>query len=216
MNPAALAAAMQIAPELAELWAEPLTTAMAAYAIDTPARQAAFLATIGHESHGLSRLEENLSYSAERLMQIWPARFPTRALAERYAGRPEELANAVYAGRLGNVQPGDGWRFRGRGPIQLTGLRNYRAFGASLPIPIDLERDPDLVRDDPLHGAASAGWYFERAGCNERADTGDFDGVCDLVNRGAKTDAEGDAIGYKDRVRRWRIAKEALGVQRPW
>lgn len=86
----------------------------------------AFLGQVLHESCMLERLEENLNYSAERLMKVWPSRFPTLASARPYARSPEALANKVYGGRLGNVKPGDGWRYRGGGLIMVTGLDNYR------------------------------------------------------------------------------------------
>ena len=106
-------------------------------------RLAMFLAQIGHESDGLTALEEKLSYSAARLMQVWPARFRTIAVAQTVAGRPQSLANLVYAGRMGNgpADSGDGWRYRGRGYIQLTGRANYRAVGRACGL--DLEGDPD-------------------------------------------------------------------------
>src|SRR5690554_2663020 len=82
---------------------------------------AMLMAQVGHESADLTRLEENLNYSAKRLMQVWPSRFPNSRIADRYARDPEMLANEVYGGRMGNDKNGDGWRYRGRGPIQLTG-----------------------------------------------------------------------------------------------
>lgn len=84
-----------------------------------------FLGQVLHESAGLERLEENLNYSAERLMQVWPSRFPTMASAVPFQRNPEALANKVYGGRLGNTAPGDGWDYRGRGLIQVTGRTNY-------------------------------------------------------------------------------------------
>ncbi|WP_104663406.1 hypothetical protein [Ensifer adhaerens] len=91
---------------------------------------AAVLAEVHHETGGTMRpLEENLNYSARRLTQVWPARFPTLASAEPYAGNPRKLANRVYGGRLGNVEGDDGWAFRGRGLAQITGRANYGKFG---------------------------------------------------------------------------------------
>lgn len=89
--------------------------------LDKPNRLQFFLAQLGHESSGLTVDEENLDYSAARLMAVWPSRFPTLAAAQPYAHNPRALANKVYGGRLGNIGPDDGWKYRGRGYIQLTG-----------------------------------------------------------------------------------------------
>ncbi len=103
-------------------WAVPLSVAMERFAIDTPQRMAAFLAQVAHESAETACLEENLNYSARRLMAVWPKRFPTLAEAQPYARNPQNLANRVYSGRGGNgdAASGDGWRYRGRGLFQLT------------------------------------------------------------------------------------------------
>lgn len=120
---------------------------------------AMLLAQVGHESADLTRLEESLSYSAERLMVVWPSRFPDLATAKRYARNAEALANKVYGDRLGNESPGDGWRFRGRGPIQITGRANYAAL--SKDTGLNAVGDPDcLLR--PAGGALSALWYWRR------------------------------------------------------
>lgn len=102
-----------------------------------------FLAQLGHESNGLTHKEEGLSYSASRLTEIWPSRFPTLEVAKKYERNPEKLANFVYGGRMGNVNPGDGYKFRGRGYIQLTGRETYREIGKIAGL--DLENDPDLA-----------------------------------------------------------------------
>ena len=120
------------------------------------------LAQVGHESADLTRLEENLSYSAKRLMQVWPSRFKSRGLAERYARNPTDLANLVYANRMGNGPPasGDGWRYRGRGPIQLTGRDNYQRFSDAIN-----DREPLLHPDsltEPEMGALAACWFYAR------------------------------------------------------
>src|SRR5258706_10657065 len=110
---------------------------------------AAFLAQIVHESGNLQNLEENLRYSAKRLREVWPKRFPDGATAEAYAGNAEKLANRVYAGRLGNGDEasGDGWKYRGRGLIQLTGRSNYAACKAALDL--DVVRSTDLLLEPP-------------------------------------------------------------------
>lgn len=211
MSPELLARAMDIPLARAEAWAEPLALAMGAHDIVTPRRQAAFLATVGHESVGLARLEEVLSYSADRLMQVWPARFARREIAEQFERRPRELANAVYGGRMGNVQPDDGWTYRGRGPAMLTGRRNYQRAGEALCV--DLTRDPDLVAQDPATGAATAAWFFKANHCIVHADSDDFDAVCDRWNLGRHTpNRYGDSIGWPDRLRRWNVARTALGL----
>lgn len=125
------------------------------YEIDkTPMRFCHFLGQIGNECGRLRILEENMSYtSAARLQAVWPSRFPTRASAEPFVKNPEKLANNVYGGRLGNTAPGDGWRYRGRGFVQITGRGSYREMGKKLGI--DLEGNPDLAFD-PKYALAIA------------------------------------------------------------
>ena len=119
-----------------------------------------FLGQVLHESAMLGRLEEDLSYSAERLTQVWPMRFQTAAMATPFARNPEALANKVYGGRLGNTQPGDGWRYRGRGLIQVTGLDNYRL--VSQAIGIDLVAHPERLADPAIALRASIAWWEKR------------------------------------------------------
>lgn len=127
--------------------------------IDSPTEFASFLAQLAHESVEFTHLEENLNYSAIRLMQVWPRRFPTMVVAETYAHDPQRLANLVYANRIGNGGPetGDGWRYRGRGPIQLTGRGNYANCGQA--IGEDLLRYPDYLLK-PSVGIEAACWYW--------------------------------------------------------
>jgi putative chitinase len=147
-------------------------------------RAAHFLAQVLHESGGLRHLEENLYYtSPDRLMKIWPNRFPTLSSAVRVIRNPEALANHVYGGRadLGNIEIGDGWKFRGRGPIQITGRLNYRTIGTMLDI--DLTAQPDLVVSDAyLWPVAAAIW--KQRGCNRHADQDDVRAVTKCVNGG--------------------------------
>ncbi|MDJ0387114.1 glycoside hydrolase family 19 protein [Roseomonas sp. E05] len=147
-----------------------------------------FLAQLGHESVGLQAREECLSYSAARLMQVWPRRFPILAAAEPYARDPEKLAEAVYGGRMGNDRPGDGFRYRGRGYIQLTGRDAYRQVGGLAGLP--LEEWPDLA-NDPAHAlaVACAFWHWKRL--NPLCDQGDFAGVTRRIN--------GGLVGLQDR-----------------
>lgn len=158
-----------------------------------------FLAQIAHESGGLTVTEENLNYSAPRLMQVWPSRFPTLASAEAVARNPEKLGNQVYANRNGNGPPqsGDGYRFRGRGYIQLTGRANYAAIGAV--VGIDLVASPDRAASvqDALLVACG---YWQHRGLNAICDTGDFVRLTRVINGG--TIGLEDRRAWLDKVRR--------------
>lgn len=190
-------------------FAGPLAEAMDCFEINTPARQAAFLAQVGHESAQLNRTSENLNYSAEGLMRTWPTRFIGLSVAMKYAYKPEAIANCVYANRMhnGDEQSGDGWKYRGAGLIQLTGKENHLA--ASLYFDKDLDTISDWLRS-PEGACMSAAWFWKCAGCNEAADEGDFDKVCDLINIGRKTKAQGDAIGYAERLALFKQAEKVL------
>ncbi|MFI0609836.1 MAG: glycoside hydrolase family 19 protein [Anaerolineae bacterium] len=164
-------------------WAEALHKAATAWGIDTPTRLAYWLANVAHETAAFNRLEENLNYSVIGLMSTWPRRFPDVETAERYARRPERIANRAYALRLGNgdEESGDGWRYRGRGALQITGRHSYRLAGQSLGL--DLEESPDLLaRLD--HGTQAAGWYWAANGLNRFADREEFLGLCRAINGG--------------------------------
>lgn len=164
-----------------EGWAAAIDAACRRHGITTKTRLAAFLAQVGHESGGLTRLVENLNYSAKRLTEVWPIRYPTLAAAAPYANNPQALANHTYGGRNGNTQPNDGWYFRGRGLIQLTGRANYTRCAKALGI---------LITDLPAYletqaGAAEASaWWWEDAGCNVLADAGDFEALTRRINGG--------------------------------
>lgn len=119
-----------------------------------------FLGQVLHESCGLTRLSENLNYSAERLCVIWPSRFPTLESAQPFARNPEALANKVYGKRMGNARPGDGWRYRGRGPIQLTGYENYLIVGDL--IGQDLTVVPELMEQPRYALDATIAWWEDR------------------------------------------------------
>lgn len=116
-----------------------------------------FLGQVLHESGMLERIEEGLSYSAERLMAVWPARFPTANSAAPFARNPVGLANKVYGGRMGNTEAGDGYKFRGRGLLQVTGRDNYRAVGRA--IGVDLEANPELLSEPDFALTASIAWW---------------------------------------------------------
>ncbi|MBS1132385.1 MAG: glycoside hydrolase [Proteobacteria bacterium] len=158
-------------------WAPVLSAAMQHYEIDTPARIASFLAQTGHESGQFNRLVESLNYTTpQRLMKVWPKRFPSEAIAAPYVRNEERLANYVYANRLGNgdAQSGDGYKYRGRGLIQVTGRSNYAACAKALGL--DLLHDPGLLIQ-PRYAALSAAWFWNSRGLNALADdrTGDDD-----------------------------------------
>ena len=183
-----------------------LIRAMERFRIDSPVRQAAFLAQIGHESSQLRRMVENLNYSAEGLASTWPPRFrgaggKPNALAERLARRPQAIANHVYAGRNGNGDEasGDGWRYRGRGAIQITGRANYRECGED--IGQSLEDYPELL-EQPEWAALSAAWYWSHNGLNELADSGRFEQITRRINGGTH--------GQAQRVALWRSAQGVL------
>ena len=181
--------AMGIRHALAVQWLPHLSMAAHRYQIDAnPRRLAAWLATIAHESARLTSVVENLNYSAMGLAHTWPARYadmigqPT-ATALRIARRPEDIANLTYAGRLGNgsAGSGDGWRYRGRGLIQITGRANYAASGAELGL--DLINKPEQL-EQPYLAAMSAAEWWHRHGCNVFADVGDMAEVTRRVNGG--------------------------------
>jgi len=162
-------------------WEIPLNQVFVKYDINTPKRQAAFIGQCAVESANFTRLQENLNYSAQRLMQVWPSRFPNISMAEPYANNPEKLANFVYAGRMGNLQDGDGYTYRGRGLIQLTGREMYANCGNSLGV--DLLDNPDLLLT-PQYAALSAGWFWNKHGLNLLADAQEYGTMTRRINGG--------------------------------
>ncbi|HEV2862864.1 MAG TPA: hypothetical protein VGX48_17745 [Pyrinomonadaceae bacterium] len=196
----------------AALYQPLLVAAMAEFGIVTRKRAAAFLAQLAHESNDLSRWSENLNYSARRLTQVWPRRFPTPAAAEPYAHNPQALANKTYGGRMGNTQPGDGWKFRGRCPIQATGREMYELLADLLGLP--LLEDPDLLLA-PRHGFRAAAAIWARVkGLNSVADKlngrGDEADLRQLVKITVKIN--GGTNGKEDREARYRDALKVLTV----
>lgn len=167
--------------DIDEKWLEPLNATFQKYNISTPKREAAFIGQCSVESANFTRLQENLNYSTQRLMQVWPSRFPNISMAQPYANNPEKLANFVYAGRMGNLQDGDGWKFHGRGLIQLTGRENYANCGSS--IGVDIIDNPDLLLT-PKYAALSAGWFWGKRGLNDLADSGDIEAMTRRINGG--------------------------------
>ncbi len=152
--------------------------------ITNPTEIAALLATTAHESGNFRHTEENLRYSASALRKTWPNRFGNAAYAEQVAkGGPQAVANAVYGGRMGNDQPGDGWKYRGRGFIQLTGKSNYAQFAKDTGI--DALRNPDLVARPDI-GAKAAIWFWKKNGkISQAAQRGDMTTVTKYVNGGS-------------------------------
>lgn len=161
-------------------------------------RLAHWLAQFGHESQSFSKFEENLRYTAGRLCAVWPSRFPTLAAAQPFANNPEALANKVYGNRLGNNHPGDGWRYRGRGP-GLTGRANYAA--CEIRTGIHLVDFPDLAAD-PRYFVPIACDFWAQARCNESADLDDLPGITLKIN--------GGRIGLAERAKLLERAKLVL------
>lgn len=173
----------QIMPSAPTRWLEALVDEAPKWGIDTDTEMASFAAQLAHESVEFTRLEESLNYSVGRLMQVWPRRFPTIEDASLYARQPERLANFVYASRLGNGSQasGDGWYFRGRGPIQITGRRNYTRCALALGQPVD--QQPDLLLT-PRIGILSACWFWKVNGLDLHDDDLEVRAETRLVNGG--------------------------------
>jgi len=197
-------AAVGCARAIAQAIAEPMRETCKLYEINTGARIAAFFAQAGHESASFTRTRENLNYSAEGLQRTWPARF-TKALAEQVAHKPEHIANIVYGNRLGNKAEGDGWKYIGRGWIQITGLANYDgitdAIHKRMPTVPDFTISPELL-ETARWAAISAGAYWDEHDLNELADRGQFDRITSRIN--------GGQIGAPDRKARYSRAMRVL------
>lgn len=164
-------------------WVVPIQKACVRYKIDSVRRVAAFLAQMAHESGLIPGREENLNYSAKRLTEVWPSRFPTLAAAQPYANNPQKLANRVYANRMGNGDEasGDGWRFRGAGPGQLTGRSNWTGFGKAN----NMTPDQAVEYGRTLEGGVmSFGWFWETNGLNALADTPGVEDETRKINGG--------------------------------
>lgn len=180
-----------VKPTVIQKYATALDQAMVEFGIDTKLRQAMFLAQILHESSKLTAVEENLNYSEQGLIKTFKKYFD-RARAARYARNPQKIANRVYANRMGNgnEDSGDGWRFRGRGLIQLTGRNNYIAFGKE--VGMNLVKNPDYLLT-PEGAARSAGWFWETNKLNVSADKRDIVINTQIINGGSN--------GLDDRTR---------------
>ena len=190
-----------------QAWIEPLRLTCDRYEINTIRRVAAFLATLAHESGFVPGRRENMNFSADRLAAVWPARFRgPNAKAKALHRKPEAIANEVYADRMGNGSPesGDGWRFRGNGPTQLTGRANHQAFADAMGMTLD-EATTWIGTIDG--GIASAGWFWNEASINPLADT---PGVSDETRR-----INGGLNGLEDRTRIFnRLVDELLRRER--
>lgn len=168
---------------ISQEWLEPLNETFEKFGIAHPHQQASFIGQCSHECNHFRTLQENLNYRPETLHQLWPNRFPSLEIANAYAHQPEKIANKVYANRMGNrdESSGDGWRFHGRGCIQLTGHDAYFHCGQALGV--DFVASPDLVAS-PKYAALSAGWFWSTHNCNALADVGDDVGVTKKINGG--------------------------------
>ena len=170
----------------------------AKFEINTPLRLAHFLAQCGHESGGFRATQENLNYSAKGLAGIFKKYFPTEAAATPYARQPQKIANKVYANRManGSEASGDGYKFRGRGYIQLTGKENYTAFGKA--IGEDILSNPDVVASK--YALLSAAWFFSKNGLHKMADGGATDAVVTSITKRVN----GGTIGLADRIKHFK------------
>lgn len=199
-------AAVGCARSVAQAIVEPMRETCKLYGIETGPRLAAFLAQAGHESASFTRTRENLNYSADGLLATWPSRF-TRALAIECQRQPAKIAAIVYDGRLGNKNPGDGLRYRGRGYIQVTGLANYEgitdAIRKALPAAPDFALAPELL-ESPRWAAISAGAYWDDHDLNPLADKGEFNRITTRIN--------GGQIGKADRRARYSRAMRVLAA----
>lgn len=186
----------------ASQWTVPLQQACDRYFINTPLRVAAFLAQVGVESARLTALSENLNYSAEGLLATFPKYF-NAVQAAQYERQPQRIANHVYANRYGNGDEasGDGWRFKGRGCLQITFKDNYAACGKAIGLPLDSH--PELL-EQPCNAALAAGWYWDSRDLNKLADAGRFEGITRAINGGLN--------GYSERLALYAAGKRALGV----
>ena len=205
---------IQILPnagQVAGVFVPVLNTAMNRYQVVGTKHIAVFIAQVGHESDHLTRLVENLNYSADGLAITWPSRYAEpdgkggyvkvqvagkarnkpNTLALSVDRKPEQIANIAYGNRMGNSAPGDGWKYRGRGLIQITGKNNYRACGEALGL--GLIAQPELL-EKPLYACMSAAWFWATNGLNTLADTGKFDAITQRINGGQNGAADRQAL----------------------
>jgi putative chitinase len=184
-------------------WYDAVSQILPEYEINTPQRVAAFIAQCAHESGGFKFLKENLNYKAESLVKVFPKYFKTLDEARAYEKQPAKIANRIYGNRMGNGDEasGDGFRYCGRGLIQLTGKENYTWFAASLEIPV--EEAAEYL--ETFEGAVqSACWFWETNNLNQWADKGDILTLTKRIN--------GGTIGLEDRIKHYNHALHVLGI----
>jgi putative chitinase len=184
-------------------WHKALSQLLPDYEINTPQRIAAFVAQCAHESGGFVFLTENLNYKAESLMKLFSKYFKDMPTAKAYERNPQKIANRIYADRMGNGNEasGDGWKYRGRGLIQLTGKTNYTWFAASL----EISPEEAAEYTQTFEGAAqSACWFWETNKINTFADKNDIVGMTKRIN--------GGTIGLDDRIKHYEHALHVLGA----
>ena len=189
--------------QYSEHWYEALCKILPDYDINTPERVACFLGQTMVESAGYNALIENLNYKPETLMKLWHSHFPTEEIAQQYGHHPEQIANRAYAGRMGNgpEESGDGWKYCGRGLIQLTGKSNYQTFADS--IGCSVEEVPEFL--GTFEGAVqSACWFWESNNLNALADNGDVLGLTKIIN--------GGTIGLEERQQHTQQAHQILNA----
>jgi putative chitinase len=189
----------------ADEWHAALVDILPKWKITTPNRVAAFMAQTSHESGNYKTLEENLNYGWEGLRKTFSRYFPTDALAKQYERQPEKIANRVYddanrVNKMGNTAPGDGWKYRGRGIIQLTGKNNYLAFAADIGMTLDQVVEYVQTKKGAIESAA---WFWSKRNINAPADAGDIDKVSTLVN--------GGTIGLTERREKYKSDLAILG-----
>jgi len=188
-----------------EVYAEPIHDVAAYYDMyDNPRRLAGFLAQIAHESGGFNFVKENLNYGAKGLMTTFKKYFPSEELAKQYERQPEKIANRVYANRMANGDElsGDGYRFCGRGLIQLTGRANYTKFAEDLGISIE---ETVQYLETPAGAVSSAGWFWDNNNLNQYCDADDFVTLTKRIN--------GGTIGLADREHHYHLMLDLLQKQ---
>ena len=187
-------------------WYEAMVNQLPQFEVTTAKRVAAFVAQCAHESAGFTVLQENLNYSADALNKLFPKYFVNAGRdATPYHRKPEMIANVIYANRMGNgdTASGEGYKFRGRGPIQLTGKDNYKKFATDFfEDPETVINDPDLVTDDVPTSLYSALWFWNKNNLNKYADASDIKGMTKVIN--------GGYIGLEDRIKHYNHAIEIL------
>ena len=186
----------------AEHWVEALNKIWPDYDITTSQRQAAFIGECCVESAMFTAIQENLNYRPESLMKLWHSHFPTEEIAQQYGHNPEKIANRAYANRMGNgsEESGDGWKFCGRGLIQLTGRDNYQAFADSVQMNVD---DVPAFLATFEGAVQSACFFWENANLNALADQGNIDHISHIIN--------GGTIGQDERRQHYQRALQVLG-----